>query len=165
MNIGFWLATQFTNVLSIRNRPLLLGALVTRLAIHQELLDPSHHSLTPAGPITSLDIHFLDDMGLLHLEDGIPCFAPAGPPVPYNQRVFARKKGMGASVTREEPETSSAVPQTSPQPPHFEPQLQGSVDERLSRLETAVAELRSSMQKIQSLFAGFASTLGRPPSS
>ena len=101
-------------------------------------------------------------MGLLHLEDGIPCFAPAGPPVPYNQRVFARKKGMGADVVQEEPEPSSPPRrQTS----HTDPQPQAPVEERLTHLETAVAELRSSMETIQSLFASFASTLGRPPST
>ena len=74
VNIGCWLASQFPNVLSF-HCPLILGPLVTLLALRANLLDFVHYPLTVSFEMTPLDVQSLSMMGLVEQFDGAWRFA------------------------------------------------------------------------------------------
>ena len=74
LNLGFWLATQFANILSF-HRPLILGSCITFMAMNLDLI-----RLTPSIPritrhMIPLDLTALEQMRLIRRqEDGIFVF-------------------------------------------------------------------------------------------
>lgn len=53
------------------NRPMILGSLITNLAIHEKLIDPTRTGLHVACEVFPLDLVCLDRMGLLGKEEFI----------------------------------------------------------------------------------------------
>lgn len=83
VNLGFWLTSQFFKVISCKQL-LILGSIITRLAICITVFDIEDTDLHIIFPQTALDLGSLDDMGLLYLKDNILIFAPPDPPMPRN---------------------------------------------------------------------------------
>lgn len=72
---------QFFNVISSK-RLLILGSVITRIAIFTTRFYDDKMDLHIFCPQTSLDLQSSDDMDLLELKYGLPCFAPTGLLVP-----------------------------------------------------------------------------------
>lgn len=87
VNLGFWLASQFSNIISFK-RPLILGSVITCIVIYITDFDIEKIDLHIACPQIALDLGSLDDIGLLHLKDDVPCFALSGPIIPTNMQVY-----------------------------------------------------------------------------
>jgi hypothetical protein len=105
VNLGFWMATQFSNALFF-HRPLILGSYITHFALNAQLFSLDNNNLHKACDMPPLDLKSLDDMGLLHRENGIICFAPPGPLVPRHLRVFTQATQVHPAASPSETTTN-----------------------------------------------------------
>ncbi|XP_057794738.1 uncharacterized protein LOC131011017 [Salvia miltiorrhiza] len=81
LNLGYWLALQIKKVLEKR-KGLILGSMITRLAISHGLLDLENHSLHKAHDNKPLDEKSLIRMGIVEKKDGVLKFVPPSTPMP-----------------------------------------------------------------------------------
>ncbi|KAL0354747.1 UNVERIFIED_CONTAM: Retrovirus-related Pol polyprotein from transposon.6 [Sesamum radiatum] len=79
INLGFWVASQFQIIIS-KKRPLILGSLITHIALNAQLIDLTTTHLHIACTPHPLDVAALDQMGLLTRRNGLLCFTPPGEP-------------------------------------------------------------------------------------
>ena len=85
VNLGCWLASQFASVLTNR-RPLILGSLITQLAVHEDLIDLENNDLHVACEMLPLDLDCLAGMGLIGQKKDVFYFYPPGPIMTRQQR-------------------------------------------------------------------------------
>ena len=78
VNLGWWLADQFQDVIT-RNHPLILGFLITQLAVQQGLLNLQDTNLHVACEMLPLDFTCLAGMGLVSKKKGRYHFSLPGP--------------------------------------------------------------------------------------
>lgn len=78
---------------------MVLGQFITKLVVHLGLIDLDNNDLQPVRNMAPLNLHCLDDMGLLCCSrSGIFSFAPAGPVVPRERRVFQTQRKVRERV-------------------------------------------------------------------
>ncbi|KAL2520787.1 Uncharacterized protein Fot_24710 [Forsythia ovata] len=81
VNLGFWLVSQFSTIVK-NKRLLILGSLITHLAVHENLIDLDDNDLHIACEMQPLDLHCLEIMGLVWKEADAYHFHEPGPIVP-----------------------------------------------------------------------------------
>lgn len=87
MNLRYWFVSQFASIVSF-HKPLILGSIITRLAIFSTKFHIYDIDLHIACLQPPLDIRTSDDMGLLELKDDNPYFAPPRQLIPCNKRIY-----------------------------------------------------------------------------
>lgn len=106
-NLGHWLITQFYRV-KIHKRAIILGPIITALAKFNGLIDIDNTDLRLVREMTPVDLHSLDSIGLLCSNQiSYFSFAPAGPLLPVQRRVFRtlpRVRPRAEPITNEAPD-------------------------------------------------------------
>jgi len=87
VNLGSWFAIQFQHILR-SNRPLILGTYITRLASNLNPSTINFSSLNLAYKTDSLDMYYLDSMGLLAGTPSSFYFVPPGTRTDRSNRVL-----------------------------------------------------------------------------
>ncbi|PIM96992.1 hypothetical protein CDL12_30547 [Handroanthus impetiginosus] len=130
VNLGCWLATQFGSV-AANKRPLILGSLITHLAVQLHLISLEAHDLHLACEMQPLDMTCLLGMGLVGQHNGEFHFCPPGPLVPRKARVVHDR---GATSSDSPSPTSS-----------FDEDTARSTTVRLRRLEQRLSRMEKNL--------------------
>ena len=145
VNLGCWLASQFAGVLA-NKRPLILGSLITHLAVHENLIDLNNNNLHVACEMLPLDLDCLVGMGLVGKKKDVFYFYPPGP-------VMTRQERKVLNAAEDDViQHSTIVPSTSAAP------SQGRYDHQIERLERRIARMEKNL-------AGFFAHMGFTPPS
>lgn len=115
----------------IHHHPLVIGHVITLLAVNLNVLQPEHTDLSPTCEPTPLDLRALDDMGLLRKVGSIFCISLAGPVVPRHERVFGRN-----TTTRETDQQATQQLAAAEQ----------NAAARLDRIEARMAHMKNMLQ-------------------
>ena len=86
------------------HRPLILGSLITQLAVHEQLIDIRDKNLHVACEMMPLDLSCLDMMGLLDKQQGSWCFTE------LRMAMTQRGKQFRDAAAHDQTTTSSSMP-------------------------------------------------------
>ena len=99
VNMGFWLLNQFAAAAKRTEKPLILGSIITFLAMRLHLVDPADNDLTIACPMAPLDMAALERMCMICQQpDGTFAFVEPGQVKIPAKRALKRKKQGATSA-------------------------------------------------------------------
>ena len=154
VNLGYWLATRFDTVVQKKNKPLILGSLITHLAIKLGVLKPSSSNsfhpipnLHVACEMLPLDLKCLAGMGLLTRHSGVLSIRSAGD---IDHHIIQHSKDALRAEERSWEFSSSE--DDSPIPGSSSVQLQR-LEDRQIRIEERQIQMEQTMAQIKQTLA------------
>ncbi|KAL2514144.1 putative RNA-dependent RNA polymerase 1 [Forsythia ovata] len=148
VNLSFWLASQFANVVTNKH-PLILDSLITNLTVHENLIDLDDNDLHIACAMQPLDLYCLEIMGLVWKEVCVYHFHEP-------RHIAPRPTRTHPGTTHNERSIISYRPSTSIAP------SKGQYDDRFEKLKLQLARMEKNMT---TLFAHMGFTPPSPPPS
>lgn len=109
VNLGYWLVSQFAGVVA-HKRHLILGSMITALAVNLNLLDLNDNDLHVACSMKPLDLHCLENMGLIEQVQGVYSFCTPGLATAQFGRTISDLDGPDEPLDSREPPPTFATP-------------------------------------------------------
>lgn len=95
-------------------------------------------------------------MGLIELKDGLPCFAPPGPLVPHDRRIYSKQRKCQSQAT------------LAPPPPNFKEFMDHTllhirmIDDTLHSMERSLCELNKKVEALIQLISQIGHSTTQP---